>query len=234
MTQARRIVEQQILQFAQDLDKTGYNTGVYKQYFKSLTDAEFDKFMKQLAENDDFNLFFEFAMQDKAVDMDRIEAVAKKYKIPLFEHVAQPHKSINGRIPITKTPIPHLFCNLMRLQQMLDKKSAATSEASTVHPFTGQVIGGSKAAALSDTQTASLATTGQYDSIKELLGPRADDKVAKIRMLETIEKEGDYHIKEAHLGTYNKVSMNTAKVMMLAAGIEMRIGNKGEDQGLTI
>jgi hypothetical protein len=226
---ARKEAEEAIYEFVQDIDPSGFNAASYKALFAKMSDTEFGKLMKAIAEEPDYNLFVELSMADGKTlpDMDKIEALSKKYKIPLAEYVAFPHKADEegGRVPVTATPAAILYIQVMRLQQLLDKKSAASARIDKVNAITGQVVGADKSASISDTQTMSLATTGQYDSLRELLGPRADDKVAKAKMLDMIEKTGDFDINDLETNTAGKQSVQTTKMYLMAAGLDVQVGN---------
>lgn len=203
--------------------KDGYNAQKYKAEFKNMSDTDFNKFMKNLKDDPDFNLFFEIdSMNEKnAVSMARIQQVANFYHIPLTEYVAFPHKNpLNPDQPvITKTPVIKLIIPVRRLQQFLDKKNSASANTDQVNPITGQVTGDSKAASLSDTQTCSLATTNMKYTIKELLGPRADDQTSKIKMIEAIEKYGTVSLADLNLKTKDKQSILTMEVFLRGAGL---------------
>jgi hypothetical protein len=230
----RAITEQKIIAFMNDVDPSGFNSSWYKAHFKTLSDREFDLMMKQIVEETDYNLFVELNMQDEKTlpDLDKIEALAAKYKIPLTEKVAFPHKvdenNPAARVPVTPTPTAIFYIQIMRLQQLLDKKSNASARIDSVNTLTGQVTGSAKAASINDTQTMSLVTTGQYKSIKELLGPRADDKLAKAKMLDLIERNGDVDMDEIETSTQNKQSVQTTTAYLMAAGLDVKFGNSAK------
>ena len=93
---ARMKAEQKIYELMDDLEgcKNGYNSGVYKQYFGTLSDTEFKKFMERLSNEEWFNLFFEVKMTDKkkSPNMVQIKKIMDKYKIPMCEYVVSPYK----------------------------------------------------------------------------------------------------------------------------------------------
>ena len=57
--------------------------------------------------------------------------------------------------------------------------------------------------------------------MKEYLGPRSDDVVAKQDMLTQIEKTGRFRLEDTNLQTHNKQAINTAEVFAKAAGVVM-------------
>ena len=95
---ARLKAEEEIYKLMDKLEgkKNGFNSESYKLYFQSMDDKTFIKFMKRLANEEWFNLFFEIDLADFNKDtptLDRITKVADQYKIPLEEYVAYPFKN---------------------------------------------------------------------------------------------------------------------------------------------
>lgn len=236
--QKRKIAEEKICTLMDDIEgiKNGYNSTRYRQYFKSMSDAQFVAFMKRI-DTDDANpdsstrerLFFELNQSTKtgSPTLSKIVSLAKKYGVKLNEHVFFPHKNPEhpDRPMVTRTPIPVLLIPVRCLQQMLPKKNAASSNTDSVNQYTGQVTGESKAASLNDTQTASLATTGEFNVIKEFLGPRADDHVSKQQMLRSIENSGKVALSELNIETKNKRAVNTLEVYLRGAGFKTNLLN---------
>ncbi len=205
--------------------KNGYNSSMWKAEFAAMNDQQFVEFMKNLKEN----ISFEMDSLGKGYENDLlyIQKVADYYKIPLTEYVMFPHKNPdNPDMPVvSKTPVMKLIVPARRLQQFLSKKNAATSDTDSVNSITGQVTGESKAAALTDTQTCSLATTNLKYSIKELLGPRSDDHSAKMKMMELIDKDGEVSINDLNMRTRDKQSILTMEVFLRGAGLATNIMN---------
>lgn len=211
-----------------ELDPSGYNSAMYRKYFDSLSDKDFVEFMRRMKDEEDFNLFFEVGLLDKkaAPTLNKIKALAEKYKIDLREFVYFPYKNPDdpGNAPISATPIPVLYTLVRPLQQMLDKKNSMSSNTDSVNILTGQVTGKSKAASLSNMQTISLTTSGQLKAVKEMLGPRSDDNVSKMKMLESIESQGDYDIDDIELHSEDKQSLETLRIMLIGAGLRVSYG----------
>lgn len=230
-TTARINAENKIYNLMDALDSSKYNSEYYKEYFKTLNDTAFTEYMRRLRDDDTFYLFFEINSLDfkGTPDISRIKDIAEEFGVQLTEYVMFPNKSKDLDNPaVTATPIPVLIVQVRRLQQLLEKKNAASSNIDKVNPITGQVTGESKAASLSDMQTMSLVTSGQIKTIKEFLGPRADDNDAKMKMLDMIERTGEFNIDDININTENKQSVNTMKVFLQGAGFKVKFGNSGK------
>lgn len=223
---ARRVqATNDILELMDDIEGTkgGYNNQANREMLASMTDAEFIRYMKDLDSDPDFNLFFEINSLDaKGVpDMKRIQAVAKKWGVELEQYVAFPHKNPDDPDHpfITKQKVPKLYVPARRLAQMLDKKNADAANIDQVNPITGQVTGDSKAASMSDTQTASLTAVGLNKTLKEFLGFRADDQESKMKAIESIEKYGIVRLNDLNMKTEDKQSIQTMEAFLIGAGL---------------
>ena len=74
--------------------------------------------------------------------------------------------------------------------------------------------------------------TNRKNALKEYLGPRSDDHVAKRDMLAQIENTGSFRLADTNLQTHNRQAINTAEVFAKAAGVYMRFA--GDDYGIDI
>ena len=91
-----------------------------------------------------------------------------------------------------------------------------------INPLTGQVINEDKTASTTNIQTYGLTVLNQKDTLKELLGPRADDPVSKADMMSQIENSGVYRMDNSVILTENKQAINTAETFAKAAGIDIK------------
>jgi hypothetical protein len=176
---------------------------------------------------EDFNLFFEMGLLDKKnnLTLKKIKNIALKRKIDLMEYVEFPYKRPNHPDPpISTTKIPVIYTVIRPLQQLLDKKNNMSSNTETINSLTGQVTGSSKASTVSNMQTISLITSNQLKPIKEMQGPRSDDMVAKLKMIEKIESEGDYDIDDIVIHPGDKQALETMRVMLVGAGFRVGYG----------
>lgn len=228
---ARANAEMNIYKIMDMLENTtnGFNAAQYKMLFSKMSDKAFDDFMTRLANDENYNLYFEADLHDAkhTPDLARIKAVAEKMKIPLTEYVALPYKRPEDpeHPPITATKVPVIYVTIRPLQQMVDKKQAMASDNDSTNVLTGQVTGKSKAATFSNMQTIALTTSNQLTAVKELLGPRADDNVSKEKMIEQIETTGQFDINTIPVRTEDKRSIDTVRVMLIGAGFRVSFGN---------
>ena len=227
LKQIRKKYENQIFELMNDIDKTGYNAQVYKDSFAKMSDKQFIDIMKRMITQDDFNLSVDINQSEKdpnkQIQLEQIEAIAKKHKVRLTEYVFMPFRNPKGKPMCTLSRVPIIYCPIKRFfQQMLIHKNALSNNNERINPVTGQVVDEDKTASTTNVQTYALAVTNQYNALKEFLGPRADDPVSKQQMLTQIEQVGEVNIADLDIQTHNKQSINTAEVYAEAAGIDLR------------
>lgn len=230
----RYVAEKKIIDFLLDVDKSGFNANIYKELFEKMSDKEFDKFMRDIL-NDEETLCIEVD-QNKPGEgyptVNEIKNLADKYNIQLEEYVYFPHKNPEKpeRPLRTYSKVPIIMVTIRRLQQIADNKNAASNDTSVVNLLTGQVTGKSKAAAISNMETISLLSINNLNSIKEFLGPRSDDPVAKAQMLENINLTGKFYLKDVTTRFDNKQSIKTLISFFRGAGLEPIIKTKAEEE----
>jgi len=234
--QRRAKAETEIIELMDLLEnsKNGYNAQRYRDEFKKMSDAEFTRFLREIYERDDRNLYFEIneSTETGSPKLEYIINVAKKLDIPLREYIYFPHKNPDdpGNPMITKTPVLKIYVTARRLQQFLDKKNSASSNTDVVNHMTGQLTGESKSASINDTQTASLAATSEFNTLKEFLGPRADDPVSKAQMISAIEKDGKVSLADVDIDIRNKQSLRMFEVYLRGSGYRSNIFSEYEKE----
>ena len=222
--QIREKYEKVILKLFDELDPSGYNSEVYRNTFKTMSDTQFIELCKTFVSKDDFIFSLEInEMDDKhSLTLNKIKEIADKYKVKLVEYVFMPFRNPKGKPMCTLTRIPIVYCQVRRFfQQMLQHKNAISNNNTNINPLTGQVINEDKTASTTNIQTYALTVTNRNNALKEYLGPRADDIVAKQDMLTQIEKTGRFRLEDTNMQTHNRQSINTAEVFAKAAGIIM-------------
>lgn len=237
LKQARKKAEERIYTIMDDLDSTGYNTQIYKDAFAKMSDKQFIDIMKRMITQDDFNLSIDINESEKdpkkKINLEDIEAVAKKHNIKLTEYLFMPFRNPGGKPVCTLSRVPIIYCPIKRFfQQMLIHKNSLSNDNSRINPVTGQVVADDKTASTTNVQTYALAVTNQFNSLKEYLGPRADDPVSKQQMLTAIEQTGEVNIADLDIQTHNKQSINTTEVYCKAVGIDLKFA--GNDMEIKI
>lgn len=89
------------------LDPSGTNTEKYKNMFEPMSDAQFEKFFKNLFSNEDLYLILDIVEYEHSVKLENIEKAANILGVPLMEKVACPFINGDKDHPIlTKEKVP--------------------------------------------------------------------------------------------------------------------------------
>lgn len=230
----RKKYEENIYKLMDDIDPSGFNADTYRIAFAKMSDKQFIDLMKKYIEQDDLNLFVDINQLEKKksdnITLEKIKAIADKWKISLFEYIFMPFRNPKGKPMCTLTKVPIIYCPIRRFfQQMLQHKNSISNSSDHINPLTGQVVQEDKTASTTNVQTYALAATNQTNALKEFLGPRADDQVSKQQMLNTIVSTGDVRLSDLDIRTHNKQAVNTTEVFCKAAGLEVKFS--GNDYG---
>ena len=230
----RKKYEENIYKLMDDIDPSGFNADTYRIAFAKMSDKQFIDLMKKYIEQDDLNLFVDINQLEKKksdnITLEKIKAIADKWKISLFEYIFMPFRNPKGKPMCTLTKVPIIYCPIRRFfQQMLQHKNSISNSSDHINPLTGQVVQEDKTASTTNVQTYALAATNQTNSLKEFLGPRADDQISKQQMLNTIVSTGDVRLSDLDIRTHNKQAVNTTEVFCKAAGLEVKFS--GNDYG---
>ena len=230
----RKKYEENIYKLMDDIDPSGFNADTYRIAFAKMSDKQFIDLMKKYIEQDDLNLFIDINQLEKKksdnITLEKIKAIADKWKISLFEYIFMPFRNPKGKPMCTLTKVPIIYCPIRRFfQQMLQHKNSISNSSDHINPLTGQVVQEDKTASTTNVQTYALAATNQTNALKEFLGPRADDQVSKQQMLNTIVSTGDVRLSDLDIRTHNKQAVNTTEVFCKAAGLEVKFS--GNDYG---
>jgi len=197
------------------LDKTGLNSRKYAEFFRSMDDAKFKRWLEAFLKDEEENFFLEIIPHKNEPSLGDIEKAAKLLGIPLEERVVFP---ANGGVK-TKDAVPVGWLLIKRHQQIVSKKNSLANGIRQRNQRTGQVTGDSKAARESDMENYALQTVGANHALKELMGARADDMHSKKQMYGKISTEGFVQGGELKPDPQGKVTLNTINVLFLGAGI---------------
>lgn len=210
------------------LDPSGDNAKKYENFFSSMSDDQFDKYIRKFFADDSQQFYLEIVEYMRDIKYENIEKAAKYLGVPLYETVYLPH--INHDLEnVTMTPekVPVGYIHEKRMMQTLEKKNSGSTSNAQRNPLTGQVTGDDKNGRNSDVETYSLLATGAEYALKEFLGPRADDEVARNEMATAIAKNGYVSMKDLTNDKANKTSLNTLNIYFLMQGFKTNLIGSG-------
>lgn len=221
MVKNRKEIEKLIYDTFDAIDPSGNNTTKYRQFYESMSDAQFEKHMKEFLSDDNENFILDIVEFEHDLNLEKCEAAAKVLDIPLAEYVFMPHLTMNKKqVVISKQKCLVGWMNVKRPQQLLHKKNGLAMSDDKISPITGQVIGEDKNARDSDIEAAMLVSLGCDKILQELHGPRADDPVMKRQMTQDIITKGHVLLDDLENNPANKVSLTTLDVFLTSMGIK--------------
>ena len=217
----RAYIEKLIYDVYDQLDPSGTNTEKMKALFQPMSDAQFEKYMKDFLANDDENFILDVVEFEHDLKMSYCENAAKVLNIPLMEYVYMPHLTMDkSKVIVSKEKCLVGFINVKRTQQFVHKKNGLSISNEKLSATTGQVVDKDKNARDSDIEASMLVSLGADKILQELHGPRADDPIMKREMNQSISTKGYVMLDELNNVSTNKVTLNTVNVYLLSMGIK--------------
>ena len=207
------------------LDPSGDNTKMFHEKWDSLSDKDFSKKVEEFLHDETIKGFYlEIVEFERDLSLEDIFKCADEMNIELFERVAVPHINLDDEnAVVTPEPVPVGYIHAKRVQQTLLKKNSGSIHINKRNPKTGQVIGEDKNATTSNVETYSMIATGADNALKELLGPRADNMVAKNQMYNAINRDGFVSLKELSNEQGDKIGINSLDTYFMMQGIRTNL-----------
>lgn len=210
------------------LDPSGDNAKKYEKFFSSMSDDQFDKYIRKFFADDSQQFYLEIVEYMRDIKYENIEKAAKYLGVPLYETAYLPHINHDlENVTVTPEKVPVGYIHEKRMMQTLEKKNSGSTSNTQRNPLTGQVTGDDKNGRNSDVETYSLLATGAEYALKEFLGPRADDEVARNEMATAIAKNGYVSMKDLTNDKANKTSLNTLNIYFLMQGFKTNLIGSG-------
>jgi len=190
----------------------------YKKKFSSMTDKDFDNYMKAL-KNNDTNLFIILPNMKKNIKNNRLFKLAKDFGVKLFDYVkfkdecSKRSYYTNKKYLILKLPI-------RRVKQYLFGKIGIPESDKTISKLTGQVMQEDKGCKLSLIETQMLANKNLEKSVIELLKVRGGDLNAYYKYKQEILNSGSVNLGSLDLAESKPRSVVIAEVIFKAMHID--------------
>jgi hypothetical protein len=224
----RKQMEDLIYKVFDDLDKTQVNSKKYRAMFGSMSDPQFDSFFSDFFKDDNQYLVLDVVDYERTLSIEDVEKAAHTLGVPLFERVAMPHIDRNDESSVlSQYEVPVGYVHLKRAQQMVAKKNTTSTEISSRSALTGQVVGRDKNARDSDSENFGLVTLNATNTLRELMGPRADDMVMKGEMYSSIAQKEFVSLDSLTNNVENKTTLNALDVYLMGMGLKSDLVTQG-------
>jgi hypothetical protein len=170
----RAAAEAFILSMLKEISPKGETPSYYKKRFESMSDAEFDAFMKRLETGEEFLVVITPNFSDDGLSAERNIEIAKKLGHDFFERLWIGPK---GDTPAYLSPVKYLVLDLplRRASQLLRKKIRLPEHNRSVDTMSGQPTGDSKGSKISFPELQILAAMGLDNCIVEMMKYRGGD-----------------------------------------------------------
>lgn len=169
---ARKHVEKFVYEAVERLTGTKVNTEMYKAFFKAMSNKQFDTWINRIYEKKE-KLYVTVPNNSKEhIDVNVVIEMAKEIGHDMFDHIVYDRGDTVTVSPI-KACIIDLPCR--RVSQLLDKGLSVAKDDKSTDKLTGQPIGGSRSASMSNVETDILVGVGLTVSSRELNKARGGD-----------------------------------------------------------
>lgn len=221
MTPKRQAVEAHILKTLKIIDPSLYNVHVYEEFFKNLSDADFQKWMIAMRDSKHAKVkllvppFKVVITPENAIKAAKFLGVEVLERLRLWDPVGKRYCLTPEKYYILRLPV-------RRLKQYLMDGLSVPDDDRRLNPLTDQVTGPSKGSAISYPQAQMIAEKGLEKTLHELMTIRGGDLEAYSAMKSEIEEYGD-STTEVSRGTKGIKSAQTLQSFFNAMHLEINI-----------
>ena len=190
MTPKRQKVQDYILKIISTQDPSNYNTKVYEDFFKGLTDKDFDLWMNTLKNDKHCKLTLLVPPFKVVINTEASFKTAKLLGVEILERLKL-WDPVNKRYCLTPEKYFVLKLPVRRLKQYLMDGLSVPDSDKRLNPLTDQVVKPDKGSAISFPQAQMIAEKGLTTTLHELMSIRGGDLEAYAKMKSEIEESGD-------------------------------------------
>lgn len=212
-------IEQLVYELFDKIDKTGTNSGYYRDLFSKMDNKEFYKFLER-------RLPFRFHQDAFKIEPKMYDIVDgfKLIGVPLVEKVNLPHvyKNADGT-PVKSKDCLVIYIHIKRMKQMISKKNNASMRIEKRDMRTGLLSQEDKAAKETDREFESLASYGLDNTLDEFRTIKADAMEASSAMLATILDKGSVSQEDYTVTKHDSLGRNMLNVYLTGACIHSNL-----------
>lgn len=170
---ARKHVEEFVLKMLDRLTGSKANSDQYRVYFKSMSNTQFKKWIEDLhSGKTKLGVTIPNGGKEK-VSIEVITKMAKEIGHDMFDYIIS--ESTDGEITQSQVKACILELPCRRVSQLLDKGLSISDHDGATDKLTGQPIGVSRAASMSNVETDVMVSVGMIEGSKELIKVRGGD-----------------------------------------------------------
>ena len=221
MTPKRKEIEDFILKIVTLQDPSLYNTKVYEDFFKNLSDDDFLIWMTTLRDNKHAKLTLLVPPFKVVINIENSFKVAKLLGVQILERLRL-WDPVGKRYCLTPEKYFILKLPVRRLKQYLMDGLSVPDSDKRLNPLTDQVVKPDKGSAISFPQAQMIAEKGLTITLHELMTIRGGDLTAYAHLKSEIEESGDSDT-SVMVGTQGVRSAQTLRSFLNAMHLESNI-----------
>lgn len=184
----RKKIEAYVIEHMNYMDPSKKNGKRYEEFFSGLSDAEFDKWMRDLKEGKDVLIFYSANIEDK-VKIENLVAETHRLKLKLFEKL-RIWDDVTQKYYLTPNEYFVAPQIVRRFSQFADHKLSVPESDKRIDMLTGQVVKPDQAAGITLPEVQSLYGRGLNKTLLELLKFRGGDVTALAEYKRELEETG--------------------------------------------
>ena len=196
MARNRKATESFILEHIAKIAPTdSHNVGLYKEFFKSLNDKQFDDWMMGLKRKDYYLAYYlpNFGKDDNGkeinIETQHLIKLCESIGVKLFDKLVMPAQDGKPAY-VTQHEYPILLIPCRRQSQILSKKIAVPKSTKIVDQTSGQPVGGSKGGSTSYPEIGVLMAAGLEKTVNEIVNLRGGDVKGYQALFALAERDG--------------------------------------------
>lgn len=185
-----------MLQMVQEIDPSGHNRAIMEKDLASLSDAEFDKLMKDYASGVDRPCIYAPNFGPVKLNVERNLQIGEKIGHQFFQSLVV--HSNDPETPTYITPPKYLVLDMpwRRTIQLGQEGISVAEHNNSVDARTGTVTGASAASKVSSPEISVLAAMGMDNTIRELASVRGGDEGSWAALEATFQRNGEASLSE--------------------------------------
>lgn len=181
-------------------DYAKHNVRVYKEYFESLSDKEFEAMIERMEHGEETLRFVIKNFEDKG--MDNYDSILDAFR-PMYDYLGADilvrywytDPSSGEKMP-SKFPALLLYLPNRMMNQLIAKKRGIAKNNRTVDELTGQAAGKARVSTFSAPEMTVIMGKGHTNLALDFAKIRGGDERAYAMSKQSIANTGEYSIKE--------------------------------------
>ncbi len=216
---ARKLVESFIIKYVERIARSIGNKEIYQDFFSTLDDDAFDKYMSKLEKGEVKLAIFVPNSKSNVVSVDNNLKLAEELGHEFFTRLFISNKN---NTPDHLTSVKYLVIDLpyRRASQTIAKKIKIPKNNLVIDSLSGQPTGSSKGAKISYPELLILASMGLDNTISELINVRGGDNKAFLAYNTFIDRYGKVSLNSLEQYSSTVKSTSVLKTFLTAMHIK--------------